>query len=590
MVIGRWIAAGAIACLWLLTAPAFADTRADQASKAVDDAASAAYAQALVDFDQAVTASPRDAALAVSRCEFIAQFTDSESGRYLERAEDDLGACDSGLKLLQNSPEVRAYQFAHDWGDGAVERGRAMLDKSADWPLQARQQLAKTLAMRLRYGAKRDPDATKVFIQAAELGDVDSIDEAVAALLREGEVKRAQVLLENAPPAENDWMAGKRIRSAVQLPDPQLARRELRRERAAGREVAPWAVALAELRAGDTRAAKKALCETCDNDENTRDARFQVAMAMHDYATAAGTIKLVGAGDFAANMKRFIVLAKASPLNLLRPGMWLPLAVVMACIGFYLLLPATLLIPVHYRGLVRRVAQRLPRPLIEGVRLRHAWLALAVFMLVPLFLLAFLDPANFGAIFTGEAKPDAKTMLLLVSVSDTLCLLLFASLVLRFARAGQFRPAAALTAWKQVLLSLAVILVVDWIVAALQQWMAVDTMTDQVRMVNDLINHQGTRGGGIAALLVVSLLVPIWEEFSFRGLVLGGMARHISFGWANFWQAALFASFHNDWPRFPNYFVMGLLSGWLVKRTGRLTPSIVLHALINALACFMLRH
>ena len=38
------------------------------------------------------------------------------------------------------------------------------------------------------------------------------------------------------------------------------------------------------------------------------------------------------------------------------------------------------------------------------------------------------------------------------------------------------------------------------------------------------------------------------------------------------------------------YMTMGLMSGWLVKRTGKLAPSILLHVLINALASFVIRH
>jgi membrane protease YdiL (CAAX protease family) len=68
------------------------------------------------------------------------------------------------------------------------------------------------------------------------------------------------------------------------------------------------------------------------------------------------------------------------------------------------------------------------------------------------------------------------------------------------------------------------------------------------------------------------------------------MSRHIGFAWANFWQALLFALCHNDWPRFPYYLTMGLLAGWLVRRTGRLAPAILLHMIINATAFFLLRH
>ncbi len=59
--------------------------------------------------------------------------------------------------------------------------------------------------------------------------------------------------------------------------------------------------------------------------------------------------------------------------------------------------------------------------------------------------------------------------------------------------------------------------------------------------------HGALALGGIPfALLLSSVLVPIIEELVFRGCVLGGLSRHISFGWANVLQAALFASLHEE--------------------------------------------
>ncbi len=80
----------------------------------------------------------------------------------------------------------------------------------------------------------------------------------------------------------------------------------------------------------------------------------------------------------------------------------------------------------------------------------------------------------------------------------------------------------------------------------------------------------------------------VFEELIFRGLILGGLTRHISFGWANTLQAALFAAIHDDPPRFLFYFAPGLPGGWLVRRNRSLGPAIALHAVNNTFA-FSLR-
>jgi membrane protease YdiL (CAAX protease family) len=590
MTIRKHAVACVIAGLCSLAAPAFAATRVEQADKAVDAAMDSAYAQALADFDRAIASNPGDAALAVSRCEFIGQFTDSEGGRYLERAETDLDACNQKLEALAKAPEVQVYDFANDWDDDAMARGDALLAGASHWPLPLRRKLAADLASRYRYKPHVDQHGKQVIIQAAELGDGASIGEAVAALVEAGEATRAQALLDRAPAAESDWTANERVRAALKLPDTRAARNELFRQQKAGRGVAPSVAALAQLRAGDVRAAKAALGDARGNSEEQLDARFGVAMAMRDYPTAATAIRMQDWDNLAENTGRFLALAAASPPSLLRPAMWASLFVLLACVALYLLMPAVLLVPVHYRGLARRLAHRAPPPLFESVRLRHAWMAIVAFLLVPMCVLAVVDPAHFGDVFANGANPDPKRMLLTTSLTDALCLALFAPIVLRLARAGQFRPATALRAWKQVLLAVAICWAVGALLGVVHRWMGTDTMTDQVRMVNDLINRHDTRWDGILALLSVALLVPIWEEFSFRGMVLGGMSRHIGFAWANFWQALLFALCHNDWPRFPYYLTMGLLAGWLVRRTGRLAPAILLHMIINATAFFLLRH
>jgi len=109
--------------------------------------------------------------------------------------------------------------------------------------------------------------------------------------------------------------------------------------------------------------------------------------------------------------------------------------------------------------------------------------------------------------------------------------------------------------------------------------------TSHDQSVASLVTAAAHIGGTGLAMLMVAILVPFYEELVFRGFVLGGLARHLSFGWANTWQALLFALLHFDFPHFAFYFVLGLLAGWLVRRTRGLAASIGLHAANNAIAC-----
>jgi len=94
------------------------------------------------------------------------------------------------------------------------------------------------------------------------------------------------------------------------------------------------------------------------------------------------------------------------------------------------------------------------------------------------------------------------------------------------------------------------------------------------------LEHYG--GFGLFLILVVS--TPIFEELIFRGVLLNAMAKHISFGWANLIQAGLFAAIHEQATMFVYYLSIGLVMGWMLRRSHSILPGIISHAMINGLA------
>lgn len=106
--------------------------------------------------------------------------------------------------------------------------------------------------------------------------------------------------------------------------------------------------------------------------------------------------------------------------------------------------------------------------------------------------------------------------------------------------------------------------------------------------VNDFIVRSATQLGGPGlALLLIAVVVPFVEEFVFRGCLLGGLTRHMSFVAANVWQALIFASVHVDAKHFLFFFVFGLTTGWLAKKTHGLSASITMHAINNTIFVLM---
>ena len=89
--------------------------------------------------------------------------------------------------------------------------------------------------------------------------------------------------------------------------------------------------------------------------------------------------------------------------------------------------------------------------------------------------------------------------------------------------------------------------------------------------------------GIYGAILKVVIMAPIIEEMIFRGVIMHGLMRNYSRTTAVFVSALMFALFHlNPW-QFPATFILGILLGILMVRTGNLLLCIIGHAINNGL-------
>jgi membrane protease YdiL (CAAX protease family) len=240
---------------------------------------------------------------------------------------------------------------------------------------------------------------------------------------------------------------------------------------------------------------------------------------------------------------------------------------------------------VHYRGLARRVSGRPATPLFPGVGLLQGWTGLTIAVCVPILATIAMEPHAVATLFGGQAEmaPGMFFRAMAWSTAFGLACALPIARRIGFGRlAGDWSTLRA--SWR-ILVAWGLLITVGAITA----WFntlgdANGAPTEQTRMIDSLIGGGLDTYGLAATLLLAAVLVPIFEETVFRGLLLGGLTRHVSFGWANVMQATLFALAHNDLPRFPFYLTMGLLAGWLVRKTRALGPAIGLHVLNNAVA------
>lgn len=536
-----------------------------------------------------LTAAPDDLALSVSHCEFLDRFAAAEDISWIESASADTKRCQQALRdRWADAPEVQVYLLESRYGDGVLDTAKNLWEASADWSDALRGRVAAQLSW--AYGGTGRPgEAGEMAVAAARLGQAALIPDAVRHLAAAGEAAEAAELLQGAPPAETLWQARARIEAALELPDPMVACDELLRHRDAGFEIDPEVSARVQLRAGDFAAAERLLgdSEGAETDPSLRSLRFDLAIAKADFYSATALVS-VSVDGFEVAVRRYATVLAHAPWLAIGSPMVLVTAIVLAALLAVAALPGVLLVPVHYRGLMRRANGATAPPPFAGVGLRHAWAGVAVMLVVPFAAAMFIDSSQVLVLFGQGGESDTARFV------DTLYADLATALVL-LPLAWRIEPrhwfgtrqdlradlGAVLRAWAAVFL-------VGFLLALWRHAQGGgEDSTLQTRMVKSLIEDGVQQYGLAVTLLLIAALIPLLEELVFRGLLLGGMARHIGFGWANFWQALVFALIHLDTPRLPFYFALALAAGWLVRRHRTLWPAIALHGLNNALATLL---
>jgi membrane protease YdiL (CAAX protease family) len=106
----------------------------------------------------------------------------------------------------------------------------------------------------------------------------------------------------------------------------------------------------------------------------------------------------------------------------------------------------------------------------------------------------------------------------------------------------------------------------------------------QALTTEEIIADMYLQHGPLATYLLVALLTPLAEEFVFRGVLLQGFARHVSFNAANVLQAAIFAALHENLFALPLLFAFGLVAGQITRKADGLLPAVVMHAIFNITA------
>lgn len=209
------------------------------------------------------------------------------------------------------------------------------------------------------------------------------------------------------------------------------------------------------------------------------------------------------------------------------------------------------------------------------------WVAFIMLQVLVTYLVNILSLLRNGMDFESALHDlqshvvfSSTAMIAISAVSSVLTIILFMGLKWTPVSGSyvRSRPWTALL-WV-VLLSLGTIMPSAWLL----EQMEVEVPSGLERALNALM---GNRWG----YLSVGILVPIAEETVFRGAILRTLLR--LFRGRTVWlpiilSALIFGLAHFNMAQLPHAFLMGLLLGWMYKRTNSIVPGVVLHWVNNS--------
>ncbi len=552
-----------------------------------------AYRTVISAYAREELAHPDDAALVMARCQFVEAFAESEDISWADEAQTDHQSCQKNLEdRFHDNAEASLYVAEHRYGKEALGFAQALLPASDRWTAKQRARLHVVLSRNYQ-ATKQLRLAGEEALAAVRLDPAsDQLVPALRYLCDTGHRSEAEALLAKAPVPSFVWMEAGRVRFAVDSLGPVAALAELQRAETAKATIDPWLAADVYLRAGMHAKAADALGRVKVQPANQTTDQFRlrvnVAAVQRDGNAASAALRdwFGKTGLSAPLLFAYGTLLGIDPWQLFSWPL-APLALAtLALLVFLACLPGLIAFPAQYRGTIRARLHKLSSPLFAPIGLRHMWVALGAFLVVST-LVPMLWAGSALQALTGTRPLSAgeETSVVLVQLAVLVGGALFLLPAVRHlswrAWVGDRGLKAALTTILVWTLLEALVLLASSQTGHVGE-SAHSTLHD--RSVATLVAAAAHIGGAGLAMLMVAILVPIYEELVFRGFVLGGLARHLSFGWSNAWQALLFALLHFDSSHFVFYLALGLMAGWLVRRTGGLAASMALHAANNAIA------
>ncbi len=561
------------------------------------------YRRILSVYDHYLDDNPDALDVRIERCLFIQQIAWSES-YFVEDSAAAYDECNTRLSEDHgDDPKVQIYLLNELWGEEAIARLDELLTVSyADWSDEDRftfykqatnilwrngEALKAIAYARLALDIRDDPETR--LILAESLISRDLPDEARTHLAR------------IALPGDKSWLVLRQLTAWLDLgsiAEAEALMPSVDPESISGYERARIDAKLSIIRgAGEWKQVITKAFEDTIYSVDDAIGLFNYSLAHGTAETAEHTYLMLKTQFPDADLflqhrsnliERFDEISW-SWVDAVNGWLWIVLLLAV------LIVPGLIILPVHYRSLIRqrRHQMRWPHHQISRWTLKHAWLVLSFLIISDMVALAWVNFDAFANLFQDEvleiewAQHDLAqmfTITMLMSLGFVFLMMPWSAGVYRF---GSFSVMGTIGR----ALCLAVLMLI--LNAILKRIMGVETneiVPGGITQTMTALSAFKSEYGSLALFVAVGLAVPLIEETFFRGVLLNAMAKHISFGWANLIQALLFMVIHEEVRFYIYYATIGLVAGYMTRKSGSLMTAILTHVFINSMAALAIIH
>ena len=556
-----------------------------------------AYKECIKEYDAYLNQFPDDVSVLVEKCKFI-QYAQYDEDEDYNPHQAEFDSCSTALvERFPIHPKVLIFQTTYKWGDELEEvfknAEKAIKQNPKKWDSSSRALLYKAMADQ-HYYYTEDYQKAYTYIKKAISYDKDyQYTLEYADILAEVNRKKESLNILRAIPdtTKNAWVL---LRKANLLFELEAYPEALNLYKLA-EEIDPSYITNSNIAStlegiGEYEQAREYLVADISKSWSTEQALR--ALLRHDLRYQDGDKCISSYNQFrdlgySADPIAFYRL-KLFFLHPFQPWKFrdiLGLASLLLILAILVIIPYMWILPIYFIGNRWKLTLR-NKPYQPQWGLKAFWFVSAG-LLITSFLACIAEPETiyyaFGSKSYGfDVAPKDTDAIVIISTIGTA--------LLGFAAMYKVNPKVLLrSSWpiiKSIMLGIGALFIfkiISAIYIKLGSTPSIPIISGSMESVEAIVNAFGPG----MSLLVAGLLVPIYEEIIFRGVILDSCQRYLSFNAANIIQSVIFALVHMNLFLLPVYFLFGLSTGYLRKKSGGLLSGIVFHALNNILAILL---